>query len=32
VIRIVDRKRLEKASCECYAAVRGAIADAMSKA
>lgn len=32
VIRIVDRKRLEKASCECYAAVRGAIADAMPKA
>ncbi len=32
VIRIVDRKGLEKSSCECYAAVRGAIAEAMPKA
>jgi CRP-like cAMP-binding protein len=32
VIRIVDRKGLEKASCECYAAVRNAIANAMPKA
>lgn len=29
VIRILDRKGLEKAACECYAAVRGAVADAM---
>ena len=29
VIRILDRKALEKAACECYTAVRGAIADAM---
>ena len=29
VIRIVDRKGLEKCSCECYAAVRAAIAAAM---
>lgn len=29
VIRILDRKGLEKAACECYAAVRGAIAGAM---
>jgi CRP-like cAMP-binding protein len=31
VIRVLDRKGLEKSSCECYAAVRGAIADAMPK-
>jgi len=31
VIRILDRKRLEKNACECYAAVRHAIADAMPK-
>ncbi len=31
VIRILDRKGLEKSSCECYAAVRGAIADAMPR-
>ena len=31
VIRVLDRKALEKSSCECYAAVRGAIADAMPK-
>jgi CRP-like cAMP-binding protein len=31
VIHILDRKGLEKSSCECYAAVRGAIADAMPK-
>ena len=31
VIRILDRKGLEKSSCECYAAVRGAIAEAMPK-
>ena len=31
VIRILDRKGLEKCSCECYAAVRGAIADAMPR-
>ncbi len=31
VIRILDRKGLEKASCECYGAVRGAIADTMPK-
>jgi CRP-like cAMP-binding protein len=29
VIRILDRKGLETAACECYAAVRTAIADAM---
>jgi CRP-like cAMP-binding protein len=32
VIRIVDRKALEKNACECYAAVRNAIANAMPKA
>lgn len=32
VIRVLDRKGLEKSSCECYAAVRGAIADAMPNA
>jgi CRP-like cAMP-binding protein len=31
VIRIVDRKGLEKNACECYAAVRSAIADAMPR-
>jgi CRP-like cAMP-binding protein len=31
VIRILDRKRLEKAACECYAAVRAAIADALPR-
>jgi CRP-like cAMP-binding protein len=31
VIRIVDRRGLEKYSCECYGAVRGAIADAMPR-
>ena len=31
VIRILDRKGLEKSSCECYAAVRNAIAEAMPK-
>ena len=31
VIRILDRKGLEKSACECYRAVRGAIADAMPK-
>lgn len=31
VIHIVDRKGLEKHSCECYGAVRGAVADAMSR-
>jgi CRP-like cAMP-binding protein len=31
VIQILDRKGLEKSSCECYAAVRGAITDAMPK-
>ena len=31
VIRILDRKGLEKSACECYAAVRGAIADAMPR-
>jgi CRP-like cAMP-binding protein len=31
VIRILDRRGLEKASCECYGAVRGAIADAMPR-
>ncbi len=31
VIRILDRKGLEKNACECYAAVRNAIADAMPK-
>ena len=32
VIRILDRKGLEKRSCECYGAVRAAIVDAMPKA
>jgi CRP-like cAMP-binding protein len=32
VIRILDRKGLEKSACECYAAVRGAIADAIPRA
>jgi len=32
VIRILDRKGLEKRSCECYGAVRTAIADAMPRA
>ena len=32
VIQIVDRRRLEKSSCECYAAVRRALADAMPRA
>jgi CRP-like cAMP-binding protein len=31
IIRIVDRKAVEKSACECYAAVRHAIADAMPK-
>jgi CRP-like cAMP-binding protein len=31
VIRILDRKDLEKTSCECYAAVRAAMAAAMPK-
>jgi CRP-like cAMP-binding protein len=31
VIHILDRKGLEKKSCECYAAVRAAMADAMPK-
>ncbi len=31
VIRILDRKGLEKRSCECYAAVHNAIADAMPR-
>lgn len=31
VIRILDREGLEKASCECYAAVRAAITDAMPR-
>jgi CRP-like cAMP-binding protein len=31
VIKIIDRKGLEKCSCECYAAVRGAVADAMPR-
>lgn len=31
VIKILDRKGLEKSSCECYGAVRRAIADAMPK-
>ncbi len=30
-IRIVDRKALEKRACECYAAVRHAIAEAMPR-
>jgi CRP-like cAMP-binding protein len=32
VIHIVDRKGLEKNACECYVAVRNAIANAMPKA
>ena len=32
VIRILDRKGLEKRSCECYGAVRAAIAGALPKA
>jgi CRP-like cAMP-binding protein len=32
VIRILNRKALEKASCECYGAVRRAMAEAMPKA
>jgi CRP-like cAMP-binding protein len=31
VIRVLDRKRLEKRACECYAAVRAAIADVMPR-
>jgi CRP-like cAMP-binding protein len=31
VIQILDRKGLEKRACECYGAVRGAIADAMPR-
>lgn len=31
VIRILDRAGLEKRSCECYAAVRAAIADALPR-
>lgn len=31
VIRILDRGAVEKASCECYAAVRAALADAMTQ-
>jgi len=31
VIRILDRKGLEKSACECYGAVRSAIADAMPR-
>jgi CRP-like cAMP-binding protein len=31
VIRLIDRKGLEKRSCECYAAVRNAVADAMPR-
>jgi CRP-like cAMP-binding protein len=31
VIRIRDRKGLEKRSCECYAAVRNAVADSMPR-
>jgi CRP-like cAMP-binding protein len=31
VIRILDRGAVEKASCECYAAVRAALADAMPR-
>ncbi len=32
VIHILDRKGLEKSACECYGAVRAAIADAMPRA
>ncbi len=31
VIKILDRKRLEKSACECYVAVRKAIGDAMPR-
>jgi CRP-like cAMP-binding protein len=31
VIRILDRKGLEKSACECYAAVRNATTDAMTR-
>jgi CRP-like cAMP-binding protein len=31
VIRIIDRKGLEKSSCECHAAVRAAMAEAMPR-
>ncbi|MBI5911432.1 MAG: winged helix-turn-helix domain-containing protein [Betaproteobacteria bacterium] len=31
VIRIVDRKGLEKRSCECYGAVRAAVAESMPR-
>src|SRR5450631_792901 len=31
VIRIIDRKALEKSSCECHAAVRAAMAEAMPR-
>ncbi len=31
VIRILDRKGLEKSACECYAAVRNAMTDAMTR-
>jgi CRP-like cAMP-binding protein len=31
VIRVLDREGLEKRSCECYAAVRAVIADAMPR-
>jgi CRP-like cAMP-binding protein len=31
IIQILDRKGLEKSACECYAAVRSAIADAMPR-
>jgi CRP-like cAMP-binding protein len=31
VIRILDREALEKSACECYGAVRAAIADAMPR-
>ncbi len=31
VIHIIDRKGLEKSACECYGAVRNAIADAMPR-
>ena len=31
VIRVLDRKGLEKRSCECYMAVRGAIVDALPR-
>jgi hypothetical protein len=31
VILVLDRKGLEKRSCECYGAVRAVIADAMAE-